>query len=114
MRKFLTAALAALTLIVAPLATADDAFAGRKAKNTAYILGGVLGGLILADAINNPAAARPAPPAYYVPQYQPQPVYYGPRPWSGEWYEYCRARYRSFDANTGYFVGYDGRYRFCQ
>ena len=43
MRKFLTAALAALTLVVAPLATADDAFAGRKAKNTAYILGGVLG-----------------------------------------------------------------------
>lgn len=112
MRKFLTTALAALTLIAAPLATADDAFAGRKTKNTLYILGGVLGGLVLADAMKKPANARPAPQPYYAPR--PQPVYYGPQPWTGEWYEYCRARYRSFDANTGYFVGYDGRARFCQ
>ena len=110
MRKLLTATLAAATLITAPVMTAENAFAGRKAKNTAYILGGVLGGLVLADAFSKSAKAQPAPPAYY----PPQPVYYGPQPWTGEWYEYCRARYRSFDANTGYFVGYDGRYYFCR
>ena len=111
MRKYLATALAAVTLITAPLATAESAFAGRKTKNTAYILGGVLGGLVLADALRNKSHAKPAPSPTYYPS---RPVYYGPQPWTGEWYEYCRARYRSFDANTGYFVGYDGRYHFCR
>ena len=111
MRKFITTALAAITLISAPLVTADSAFAGRKGKNTAYILGGVLGGLVIANAMNKPAYARPRPQPYYA---APEPAYYGPQPWSGEWYEYCRSRYRSFDANSGYYVGYDGRSRFCQ
>jgi hypothetical protein len=50
----------------------------------------------------------PPPPAYY------GPVSYGPPPWSPEWYDYCYARYRSFNPRTGYFMGYDGVPRFCR
>lgn len=50
----------------------------------------------------------PPPPAYY------GPVAYGPPPWSPEWYDYCYSRYRSFNPQTGYFMGYDGVPRFCQ
>lgn len=47
----------------------------------------------------------------------PRPVYragYGPAPWTPDWYSYCYSRYRSFDPNTGTFVGYDGYERFCR
>ena len=57
-------------------------------------------------------------PAYYAPPpvvYQPAPVYYAaPEPWSPEWYDYCNARYQSFNPRTGYFLGYDGQYHFCR
>jgi hypothetical protein len=39
---------------------------------------------------------------------------YGPPAWSPEWYDYCGQRYRSFNARTGYFMGYDGQPHFCQ
>lgn len=35
------------------------------------------------------------------------------QPWSRSWFRYCRDRYRSFDPQTGTYVGYDGRERFC-
>lgn len=35
-------------------------------------------------------------------------------PWTDEWFDYCRARYRSFNARTGTFTGYDGVKYFCQ
>ena len=47
-------------------------------------------------------------PAYY------GPAAYGPPPWTPEWYTYCAQRYRSFNARTGYFRGYDGVPYFCQ
>ena len=51
-----------------------------------------------------------APPVVY----EPAPVYYSrPDPWTPEWYAYCSDRYRSFDEQTGYFLGYDGNYHFC-
>jgi hypothetical protein len=42
------------------------------------------------------------------------PVGYGPPPWTPAWYTYCKQRYRSFNAKTGYFTGYDGLPYFCQ
>ena len=56
---------------------------------------------------------------YVVPDYDYEPAYYGPAaygppPWTGEWYSYCAQRYRSFNARTGYFTGYDGLPYFCQ
>jgi BA14K-like protein len=52
------------------------------------------------------------PDDYYEPV--AGPVGYGPPPWSPEWYTYCKQRYRSFNAHTGYFTGYDGQPYFCQ
>ena len=34
-------------------------------------------------------------------------------PWSREWFRYCSNRYRSFNADTGTYRGYDGRDHFC-
>ncbi len=34
-------------------------------------------------------------------------------PWSRSWYRYCRDRYRTFDAESGTYVGRDGREHFC-
>lgn len=53
----------------------------------------------------------PPPPYYYAPY---APAAYGPPPWTPAWYSYCASRYRSFNPNTGYFIGYDGIPRFCQ
>jgi hypothetical protein len=69
---------------------------------------GVVG--FAAGAIVGGALAQPR--YYYAPA--PRPVRVGLRPWSRKWYEYCSARYRSFDARTGTFVGYDGRRHFCR
>ncbi len=54
-----------------------------------------------------------------MPDYDYEPAYYGPAaygppPWTPEWYTYCAQRYRSFNARTGYFRGYDGLPYFCQ
>ncbi|MGB3022809.1 MAG: BA14K family protein, partial [Methyloceanibacter sp.] len=56
---------------------------------------------------------------YVVPPPPPAPVYYepaayGPPPWSPDWYTYCYSRYRSFNPNTGTFIGYDGYERLCR
>jgi hypothetical protein len=53
-------------------------------------------------------APPPPPPTYYAP------AAYGPPAWSPDWYTYCYSRYRSFNPNTGYFIGYDGYPHFCQ
>ena len=37
----------------------------------------------------------------------------GAEPWSPEWYDYCRAKFRSFDDRNGTFLGYDGQRHFC-
>jgi hypothetical protein len=76
-------------------------------------------------------------PTYVVPRRYPQPrpspirgdVLLGPvdryavgyadeyagamEPWTPEWYGYCSDRYRTFNARTGTFVGYDGLTHFC-
>jgi hypothetical protein len=76
---------------------------------------GFAAGAILSSAFApryyyQPAPVYAAPP----PVYGPTPAYYAPQPWTSQWYSYCSSRYRSFDPQTGYFVGYDGSYYFCQ
>lgn len=114
----------------------------RKDNTGAIVAAGVLGlavGAIIAGA-NQPAAHRqPAHPNPYM-QHRPRPErdyfpprpgshdygHYGPHdhrqpvraswaaePWTPEWYRYCQARYRSFDARTGTYRGFDGRNHFC-
>jgi hypothetical protein len=45
----------------------------------------------------------------------PAPVYMGsPEPWTEAWYDYCHAKYRSFNPRTGEFLSYSGEYKFCR
>jgi hypothetical protein len=37
-----------------------------------------------------------------------------PEPWTDAWYDYCSAKYRSFDEETGYYRAYSGNLRFCR
>lgn len=79
---------------------------------------GLAAGAILGSALAQPRYRYYAPaPVYVEPPvvYQPAPAYYGrPAPWTPAWYASCDARYRSFNPQTGYFLGYDGQYHFCQ
>lgn len=53
-------------------------------------------------------AYRPAPqPAYAAPEYAPEP-------WTDEWYDYCRRKFRSFNPQTGRYKTYSGRYKLCR
>ena len=62
-----------------------------------------------------PAPVYVAPPPPPVVYSEPAPVYYSQmRPWTPGWYDYCGQRYQSFNPRTGYFLGYDGNYHFCQ
>lgn len=92
----------------------------RHNRNNA-IAAGVLGlaaGAIIAGALSQPQPqpiyrepiynAPPPPPAYY-----PQPVRATFEPWSREWYNWCSQRYRSFNAQSGTYRGYDGQDHFC-
>lgn len=79
---------------------------------------GIIGfgaGALLGSALAQPRYYEAEP--IYV---QPAPVYvrrsavYAYEAWSPEWYDDCGNRYRSFDARTGYFVGYDDQLHFCR
>lgn len=91
---------------------------------------GFAAGAILGSALSQPryyyepapvyvepryVAPRYVAPTYVQPSYvQPSYVYAAPSPWTPGWYAYCEDRYRSFNRGTGYFVGFDGGYHFCQ
>jgi BA14K-like protein len=62
---------------------------------------------------------------YYPPQprprvvRRPQVIYSddyagGFEPWTRGWYQYCAARYRSFNPERGTYRGYDGLNHFCK
>ena len=61
----------------------------------------------------DPPRPRPHRP-YYA---EPSVVYYQDQaalePWSPEWFRYCGDRYRTFNPDTGTFIGYDGEEHFC-
>lgn len=86
------------------LPTAEaEAAGGRRAAFAFGAIAGLTVGAIAANRHRN----------YYAPA--PAPVYYGrPAPWTAAWYDYCHARYRSFNPHTGYFTTYSGRQRFCR
>lgn len=89
----------------------------------AAIIAGV-GGLIIGSAIANSNKQRryvtPRPtynhntyPAAPAPVQRKTVTYSSLEPWSQGWYQYCDNRYRSFNAKTGTYRGYDGRDHFC-
>jgi BA14K-like protein/PXPV repeat (3 copies) len=69
---------------------------------------GFAAGALLGSALSRPYYYEPAP--VYV---APAPVYVY-QPWTPDWYTYCGGKYRSFNPDTGYFLGYDGEYHFCR
>ena len=73
----------------------------------AGIIGLGVGALIGSALTPRTVYVAPPPPRY-------APVAYGPQPWSPDWYSYCYSRYRTFNPNTGNFVGYDGYEHFCR
>lgn len=132
----LSAAVAATTLAAVPADAGDrwrDNRGYRSHHNSdgdvvaAGILGLALGALAVGaiassrdePVVGNPLRhPRPRPHRDWETQDYPQVVVdddYEPafEPWSRGWYRYCQQRYRSFDAQTGTYVGYDGRERFC-
>ena len=131
--------LLAAAIAIAPLAATSEASAGdryRRHHNQDMLAAGALGlaaGLVTGSVIASqprtvyvepePIYVEPAPRRVYV---APEPVYVddyppaprtvygaGLEPWTPEWYDYCSARYRSFNARSGTYVGYDGRSHFC-
>lgn len=131
--------LLAAAIAIAPLAASSEAMAGdyyRRHHNQDVLAAGAIGlaaGLVTGSVIASqprtvyvepePIYVEPAPRRVYVapePVYvddyppAPRPVYgAGLEPWTPEWYDYCSARYRSFNARSGTYVGYDGRSHFC-
>jgi hypothetical protein len=94
----------------------------RRHHNRDALVGGAIGlatGMIIGGAI----ASQPRyverrvyvePEPEYYPErrviYRPAPSY---EPWTQSWYDYCSQRDRTFNPNSGTFVGYDGREHFC-
>lgn len=89
-------------------------------------------GLAVGAIIADQATRYRQPDVVYVqpqPRYvAPQPVYRTPaprvitydnavratyEPWSPEWYNWCRANFRSFNPSKGTYRGYDGLDHFC-
>ncbi len=130
--RFMKPTAALLALAIGALSFSGVAEARHRHHNSGgeALAAGIFGlaaGAIVAGALSQPRyysdyyypepvyVAPSPPPVVYQPRYQPAPVYYaGPQPWTPEWYDYCDARYRSFDRRTGYFLGYDRQYHFCQ
>ncbi len=111
-------ALAAASVFAVALTASvpDQARAASKTGN--FLLGaaaGAAGLAVLHGLKKNRRYERryyqPAPRRYYAP---PPRRYYAPAAWSPEWYNYCSSKYRSFNPNTGYYLSYSGRYRFCR
>jgi hypothetical protein len=79
---------------------------GRGSDIGAGVAGAILGlgaGAIIGQSLSGPQ--RAAPP----PRYRGRP-----EPWTRAWYNYCSAKYRSFNPRTGYYTAYSGRKRFCR
>jgi hypothetical protein len=112
-------AIAAAALIgVAALTLSAPAEAGRYYRHGyggngwgAGLLGFGIGAIVGSALTPREVYVEPDYDDYEPAGYAPA---YGPPPWSPEWYTYCAQRYRSFNARTGYFTGYDGLPYFCQ
>lgn len=62
-------------------------------------------------------APPPPPRPYYGPTYYSGSAYssnHAPPVWSPAWYEYCAAKFRSFDPRSGTYQPYHGPRRLCR
>jgi len=126
----LSVALAATTMATLPAHADDWRWRHHHHGGDAVVAG--IAGLAAGALIGGALASQPPPPRdYYYDDYgepayvvrrrpivvRPAPVvtYYrgGIEPWTRGWYQYCSDRYRSFDARSGTYTGYDGEQHFC-
>jgi hypothetical protein len=117
---------------VAGSASAQEWHRHHRGGGDAFAAGvaGLAVGVIAGAALASPPPRRYYDDdGYYAPPPPPRRVYYRPayvyeqpvqvyrpalEPWSRSWFRYCSNRYRSFDPQSGTFVGYDGREHFCR
>jgi hypothetical protein len=86
-------------------------YSGRH-DNDGLVLGII--GLGAAAIIGGAIANSNNPRVIYRQPAAPRAVSGGSyEPWSRSWYRYCSNKYRSFNASTGTYRGYDGRDHFC-
>ena len=118
--RFIKTTSAILALTIGASAFTGTAEAGHRHHHHGDALAaGIFGfaaGAILSSALAPRYYYQPAPVYSSAPViYGPTSAYYAPpEPWTPEWYSYCSTRYQSFDAQSGYFLGYDGYYHFCE
>jgi hypothetical protein len=85
----------------------------RHHDNSDAIALGIIG-LGAAAIIGGAIANSNQPRVIYRERSAPRAVSGGNyEPWSRSWYRYCANKYRSFNASTGTYRGYDGRDHFC-
>lgn len=102
----------------------DRGYRRHHNNGGAALAAGVIGlglGAAIASANQPRYVYRDSPRYVYrdAPVYHraaPRAVYAGGRyePWSRAWYNYCSARYRSFDGRSGTFQPYNGPRQFCR
>jgi len=84
----------------------------RQNNNNAIALGII--GLGAAAIIGGAIANSNNPRVIYQQPSVPRAVSGGRyEPWSRSWFQYCSNKFRSFNASTGTYRGYDGRDHFC-
>ena len=128
----LTASLAVVS--VANPASARDRYWGHGGwghhhRGGDVLAAGIIGltlGAVIGGALSEPRHRYyeeryyydpPPPPRRYRERVYRERAYrsYGPPPeWSPEWYDYCEARYESFDPRSGTYIGADRRLHYCQ
>ena len=116
--RFIKTTAAALAFAIGATSFVASAEARHRHHHGDALAAGIFGfaaGAILSSALAPRYYYQPAP-VYAAPPviYGPTPAYYAPEPWTSDWYSYCSSRYRSFDPQSGYFLGYDGNYHFCE
>jgi BA14K-like protein len=89
-------------------------FLGGGGFNIGNIGSSVVGGVISGGITNwlfppqpQVVVVRPQPVVVVQPQQQAF------APWTPAWYDMCAGKFRSFDAKTGYYQGFDGVPHFC-
>lgn len=78
----------------------------------AWIAAGALGlaaGAMLGSAMAQPQQAAPSSIQSGAPV-----TANGIPPWTPAWYQYCSSKYKSFNAQNGLYLGYDGKYHYCR
>ncbi|WP_035661360.1 BA14K family protein [Bradyrhizobium sp. Ec3.3] len=78
---------------------------GHRGFGGGAFVGGLAAGALIGGAL--------AAPSYYGPGYPPPPPAYYAAPPADDAVAYCMQRYRSFDPNSGTFLGDDGRRHPC-